>query len=361
MQPIQHENRRFAPALSGSLLAAIITALAPAQSAYANYCLSPYQSSNLCLAGDTGKGTLRNSVSMPTLNAVTSLGQFSGAGAANRSEFSSGVSRYALDNQMGQAAASGAPRWNAWFAVGENEQAYDYQPARSTGRSTLTLGGIDYTYSSNIVAGVAVNADRTRTTFQSNQNSPLSVNGLTVAPYVSVPFARNWLFDASIGWGEADIKFTDYVAQAEGNTKSDRMFASVAVSYATRLGAFNVNGKANYIETSDKIASFTMTDRTFIPATTLRVTQARLGVQASYNAGMFMPYLGVTYIRDLQSPNQAAFAGQTPANDKDGWQIAVGVNVFSRGALSGGLMFTSETARQQVKNDVFLANLAVRF
>lgn len=361
MQSIQHKRHRLAPALSGNLLAAVAAVLVPTHSALANGCLTAYQSSYLCLAGDSGKGTLRNSVSMPTLNAVTSLGQFSGAGSANRSASAAGASRFALDDQTGLAAASGAPRWNAWFALGENEQAYSFQPARSSGRSTLMLGGIDYTYSSNIVAGVAVNADRTRTTFQSNLNSPLSVNGLSVAPYVSVPFARNWLFDASIGWGEADIKFTDYAAPAEGNTKSDRMFASVAVSYATRMGAFNVNGKANYVETSDKIASFTMTDRTFIPATTLRVAQARLGVQASYNAGMFMPYVGVTYIRDLQSPSQAAFGGQTPANDKDGWQIAVGVNVFSRGALSGGLMFTSETARQQVKNDVFLANLAVRF
>ncbi len=361
MQPIQHQDRRFAPTVSASLLVAVTAVLAPTQSALANGCLPAFQSSFLCIAGDSGKGTLRNSVSTPTLNAVTSVGQFSGASAANRTATAAVVSRYALDGNTGLAGASGTPRWNAWFALGENEQAYTFQPARSTGRSTLMLGGIDYTFSNNVVAGVAVNSDRTRTTFQANLNSPLSVNGFSVAPYVSVPFARNWLFDASIGWGESDIKFTDFNAPGEGNTKSDRMFASLAVSYATRLGAFNVNGKANYVETSDKIASFTMTDRTFVPATTLRVSQARLGAQASYNAGVFMPYVGVTYIRDLQSPNQAAFGGQTPANDKDGWQIAVGVNVFSRGALSGGLMFTSETGRQQVKNDVFLANLAVRF
>ncbi len=361
MRQIRQKKIGIAPTAAASLLVSFTAVFTPTQFALANGCLAAYQSDYLCLAGDSGKGTLRNAVSMPTLNAVTSLGQFSGAGAANRSVSAAGATRFALVDQTGQAAAAGAPRWNAWFALGENEQAYSFQPARSSGRSTLMLGGIDYTYSSNIVAGVAVNADRTRTTFQANQNSPLSVNGLSVAPYVSVPFARNWLFDASIGWGESDIKFTDYVAPAEGNTKSDRMFTSLALSYATRIGAFNVNGKANYVETSDKIASFTMTDGTFIPATTLRVAQARLGIQASYNAGMFMPYVGLTYIRDLQSPSQAAVGGQTPANDKDGWQIAVGVNVFSRGALSGGLMFTSETARQQVKNDVFLANLAVRF
>jgi hypothetical protein len=335
--------------------------LGPVDFAMANGCLAAYQTTDLCAAGDSGRGTLRNSVSMPTLNAITSLGQFSGAGAGNGSATAGLAPRIGLGGETGQSAAAGAPRWNAWFALGENEQAYQFQPARSTGRSSLMLGGIEYSYPSNVVAGVAVNSDRTRTTFQANLNSPISVDGISVAPYVSIPFARNWLFDASIGWGESKIKFTDYAAPAEGNTKSDRMYASVAVSYATRIGAFNVSGKANYVETSDKIASFTMTDNTFVQATTIRVAQARLGAQASYNAGIFMPYVGLTYIRDLQSPSQAAFGGQTPANDKDGWLVAVGVNVFSRGALSGGLMFTSETARQQVKNDVFLANLAVRF
>ncbi|MBL8383252.1 MAG: autotransporter outer membrane beta-barrel domain-containing protein [Burkholderiales bacterium] len=343
--------------------AAVLAAVAgmfAAPAALANGCLPGYSQYYLCLAGDSGKGTLRNAVSTPTLHSATFLGQLSGMGGRNA--FAGlAAPRYALDGETGAAAAGGAPRWNVWFAAGENQQAYTFQPARSEGRSTLALGGVDYTFAGNIVAGVAVNIDRTRSIFQANLNSPLTVNGHSIAPYVSIPFARNWLFDASVGFGESRIKVTDYNAPAEGDTKSDRTFVSLALSYAARTGNWALAGKANYVETSDKIASFTMTDRTFIPASTVRVAQMRLGGQASYNAGMFVPFIGLTYIRDLQSPSQAAFGGQTPANDKDGWQWALGLNLFSRGALSGGVMVTSETGRTQVKNDVFLANIAIRF
>lgn len=349
---------RIRHASAGALLAAGIAM--PAGSALANGCLASYQSYYLCLAGDSGKGTFRNAVSTPTLNSVTLMGQFGGAGA-NPQAAAYGVTRFALSGDTGAAAAAGGSRWNVWLAAGENELAYTFAPARSTGRSTLFLGGIEYTFASNIVAGVAVNSDRTRSTFQSNLNSPMSVNGYSVAPYVSIPFARNWLFDASVGFGEADIKVTDYSAPGEGNTKSDRMFTSLAISYTDRVGAFNLTGKVNYVDTSDKVASFTMTDRTFVPQNNLHVAQIRVGGQAVYNAGMIMPFVGVTYIRDLQSPNQASFAGQTPANDKDGWQIAAGVNIYSRGSVSGGLLLSTETARQQVKNNVFLANLSIRF
>ncbi|MBL8379429.1 MAG: autotransporter outer membrane beta-barrel domain-containing protein [Burkholderiales bacterium] len=331
--------------------------------ALANGCIAQYSSQYLCAVGDNSKGTARNTISTPGLNSLSLIGQV-GGGAA-RSPFAAALGqRYALgDNepQTGLAAATGASRWSIWGALGENHLAYSFQPARSEGRSTLTLGGVDYTFANNVVLGVAATMDRTRTVFQANINSPLSSNGYSIAPYISVPLSRNWLLDASVGLGDSKIKVTDYNAPGEGNTKSDRTYFSAGVSYAARTGSWNLTGKANYLQSEDKIASFTMTDRTFVPASNIRVSQMRLGVQAAYNAGIFVPFAGLTYIRDLQSPNQAALAGQNPANDKDSFLVALGVNVYSRGMVSGGILYTTETARSQVKNDVFMANIALRF
>lgn len=360
MDSIRGHSRTTLRPLPFAALAAVL--LAPGSAALANGCLPGYQQYYPCLAGDTSNGTIRNSVATPTLNSVTFLNQFAGAGARPQAT-AAGASRVALGEtgETGAAGAAGAPRWNAWLAAGQNEIAYSFAPARSSGTAKLFLGGIEYTYASNIVAGVAVNTDRTRSIFQANLNSPMTVDGYSIAPYLSVPFARNWLFDASVGFGEARIKITDYNAPAEGNTKSDRFFTSLAVSYAARMGAFDVVAKANLVETQDKIASFTMTDRTFVRGNTVRVLQSRLGVQATYNAGMFAPFIGVTWINDMQAPKQAAFLGQTPANDRDSAQITAGINIVSRGALSGGVLVSTETARSQVKNNVFLANLSYRF
>ena len=137
--------------------------------------------------------------------------------------------------------------------------------------------------------------------------------------------------------------------------------ALLVVAVFSLVKEFDLSAKANYVDTRDKISGFTMSLGTAIPASTVHVSQIRLGGQASYGSGTFVPYVGATYIRDLQSPSQAAFGGQTPANDKDGWQLTAGLNIFSRGAVSGGILFSTETGRQQVKNDVVLANIAVRF
>jgi hypothetical protein len=349
--------------LAAASAAAIAQLLAPA-TALANGCNPQFANSFLCGVGDNGKGTGRNTISTPALNAISLIGQI--GGGAIRSPFAAALGqRYALDDpepQTGLAAAGAGSRWSVWGALGENQLAYSYQPARSEGRSTLTLGGVDYTFVNYVVLGVAATMDRTRTVFQANLNSPLSSNGYSISPYVSVPFARNWLLDASVGLGEAKIKLTDYNLPSEqGDTKSDRTYFSAGLSYAARMGNWNLTGKGTYLQSEDKIASFTMTRGTFVPASNIRVTQARLGVQAAYNAGMFVPFAGLTYIRDLQSPNQAAVGGQNPANDKDSFQVALGLNIYSRGAVSGGVLYTTETARSQVKNDVFMANIAIRF
>jgi hypothetical protein len=124
------------------------------------------------------------------------------------------------------------------------------------------------------------------------------------------------------------------------------------------------SGKLAWVTNEDKIAAFTLSPAATggpVAGSTVRVSQLRLGGQATFNAGMLMPYIGLTYVRDLQSPDATPLRGQTPANDKDGWVVVLGMNIYSKGAVSGGVMLSSETGRQQIKNDLFMANIAVRF
>ena len=53
--------------------------------------------------------------------------------------------------------------------------------------------------------------------------------------------------------------------------------------------------------------------------------------------------------------------GLCAANDRDGWQVRVGLNIRSAGALYGGIVLSSEVGRSQVKNDQLLVNVGVRF
>ena len=54
-------------------------------------------------------------------------------------------------------------------------------------------------------------------------------------------------------------------------------------------------------------------------------------------------------------------AGLTPANDRDAWQLALGVQFYSRGPLSGGVQYTQDTSRAEVKNNMLMGNIAYKF
>ena len=127
------------------------------------------------------------------------------------------------------------------------------------------------------------------------------------------------------------------------------------------MGKLQWTGKGMYLFSEDKVGQFTLSNNTLMPATTTRVAQLRLGGQLTYDAGGFAPYAGLTYIRDIQSPTQQVTAGLTPANDRDAWQLALGVQFYSRGPLSGGVQYTQDTSRAEVKNNMLMGNIAYKF
>ncbi|CAN0512372.1 unnamed protein product [Phaeothamnion confervicola] len=77
---------------------------------------------------------------------------------------------------------------------------------------------------------------------------------------------------------------------------------------------------------------------------------------------MVTPYVGLTYIYDIHRPTDPGIAGQpAPNNDRDGWAPSVGLRFTSAGALYGGIQYTSEQSRTQVKNNQLLMNIGIRF
>jgi len=346
--------------------ALVVVGASMPQATWANGC-QPSYTSYPCAFGDSGKGIARTVFSMPGVNTATAISSGFGPSSGQPAAFSGlRTDRFAQDQLTGAAGAAGRSRWNAWLSVAQNDIDNKFQPAQVGGHVNLTLAGFDYTYANNVVAGVAATWDRTRVGGQGLNGGTITGSGYNIAPYVSVPLGRNWLFDGTIGFGKNDINIVDSnpIPAVAGSTTSDRMFTSLALSYAAVSGKVMWSGKVNWVTNEDKFAAFTLSPAITggpVAGSTVRVSQLRLGGQAAYNAGLFTPYVGLTYIHDLQSPDAVALRGQTPANDKDGWLVTLGLNIYSKGALSGGVMFSSETGRQQIKNDVLMANIAVRF
>ena len=346
----------------GALLAIVTTVALMPSTTWANGCSPGGAQIAICPLGATGTGLLSSTLTPGTqatplaITGVLSSVLSGGIAAAQRTSLN-------LEGQTGQAAAGGGTRWNVWGALGQNQVAYSFAPVRSSGNINLVLGGLDYTFGNNVIVGVAYTDDRTRIGTQFN-NGSLAGNGFSLAPYVAVPFARNWVFDASIGWGSNKLSQIDNVTPGvtlTGNTTDKRFFSSAAVSYAAPIGKLQWTGKAMYLYSEDKIDQFTQSNNVLVPSSTTRVAQLRLGAQLSYDAGGIVPYAGLTYIYDAQAPTQPVTLGQTPANDRDAWQLALGVNFYSRGPLSGSVQYSQDTSRKEVKNNVLMANIAYRF
>lgn len=273
-----------------------------------------------------------------------------------------GVTRMALSGETGAAAAAGSARWNAWLAYSQANIGYSFQPLRTGGDQKVVLGGIDYALANNLVIGVALSDEKLRATTSYNGGS-INGKGNTIAPYLGWRINQNWAFDATIASGTTKLDFVDNstATRITGANQDRRSLVSAGLAYNQSMRQWLFTGKGTLLTAGDKFSAFTASNGTFVNSSATRTTQARLLGQAMYNAGMFLPFVGVTYIYDLERPFQGAVGGQSAANDRDGWQLRAGVNFRSSGALYGGVQIASEVGRSQVKNDQILFNLGMRF
>jgi hypothetical protein len=280
---------------------------------------------------------------------------------SNRRRGGGGVTRIAaLDGEQETgAAASGQSRWSVWGSGAYTRNAFTFQPLDSSGRSSNGSVGGDYQFNNGVTLGAALSGDRTRINTKFN-NGFTNTDGYTFAPYIAVPFGNNWLFDASLGVGKGDVDIRDNAVT--GTTSDKRTFGSLQLSYATNIGQWQVTGKGGLISTSNRLRSFTLSNGLVAPASTNKADQLRIGAQASYaGAGQFVPYVGLTYMYDASRSTIAPVGGATPANDRDAFQLVGGLNYNGTGPVSGGLQFTSELSRKQVRNNALIGNLSVRF
>ena len=284
-----------------------------------------------------------------------------GAAAGGGGTFSAlpaGVTRLALPGQggTGAAAAPGGKAWNAWFAASQNTVSYDYAPLQSSGKVRVGLIGVDYTFRNSIVAGMAIAADKS----DINLNfigGKLTGKGTTYSPYVGIPLNKNWSADMSVGWGKTtvDTEITGITSRMTDNRRT----ASLGMSYRQMAGNDNkwmLTGRGSYLAVRDKLGAYTMSNGTFVTDSSVSLSQLRFGGQAAYNLGVFVPYAGLNYIYDVSAPSQAG-----AANDRDAFQAVLGLKFSVPSGFYGGLQYSSELNRSQIKNNQIMLNMGARF
>lgn len=262
----------------------------------------------------------------------------------------------------GAAAAGGGSRWNVWGAASHNRTGNSFQPLQSSGNVTVLMAGVDYRVLDNLLVGLAVTGERSRTNLDYVAGGGnLAGDGYSIAPYLGYVINRALSLDATVGYGTT--KYDIAGGGVTGSFRGSRTFGSIGLNYRYEgLGPrWLVTGRAAVLGASTRLGSFTASNGTFVDSGTSDVSQLRLGAQVSYAAGTVNPYVGLTYVYDVSRPGAVTVGGQTSANDRDAWVPAFGLRFSSAGSAYGSLQFSSERGRSQFKNDQLLFNLGVRF
>ena len=320
--------------------------------------------------------TCTNSVtsSSPNVNSGLQFGLFTnpalgnaGALGSTISNFVSGggtanagldVKRYSLSGSTGAAAAPGGTQWNVWGAYSHNNVAYEFSPLSSSGHVNVYIAGIDYTFSNNVVFGVATAFDHTSVDLNFS-GGVISGSGYTISPYVGMLINKNLSVDATLGVGRTSVD--TIVTGVTGSSHTNRTIGALGLTYREAIGAWTLTGRGAILGVHDQLGAYTLSNGTFIPDGTVNVSQVRLTGQAAYTIKSFTPYVSLTYINDLNRPDQQPVNGVSAANDRDAWTPAIGIRFKADNAIYGSAQYSSERGRSDVKNNMFLLNLGIRF
>ena len=288
--------------------------------------------------------------------------------------------------RKGLAAGNGGGKWNVWASIAEATNKYDRGSfnfssfATSTDLATdvrenkfdtriqnLVIGG-DYQWAPNLAVGFSAAFDSGRGSATSNKlvgagasadpAKSVSSEGASYAPYLGWQINKDWALDATVGWGSGKNTIAGAVT-----TDSKRFFYGTNVGYTNWLGNWQLTGKGGYLfgqENSDdsKNNGTTMANT----KASNKIGQFRLAGQAAYWMNGVMPYFGLAYVSDQRSTSASSQQQFSTEMGKNAWVWSLGANFISiKSAMTGGIGYEQETARDRSKNSKLMANINFRF
>ena len=300
----------------------------------------------------------------------TTVQQISAISAALSSRFSvTSPNQQAMAGIKSMAAGGQKDQRNAWASLNNNDTEQNYTSATNNNVSNknailTTVLGADYALSPQMVVGVSAAFDSGTGSGLTGANTignQVSSKGYTIAPYLGMQINKELALDASVGFGKGEVEvsttgFSPAIAQ------SSRSFLAVNLSYNRWMDRVQLSGKAGLLHAAEDYADSTVGGMTQAgTAAKNTLDQLRLGVQAGYWMDGFMPYVGLAYTSDMNRSTTQSGAGNDPIG-KQAWVWSLGVNVFaSNGGVTGGLVYSQETARSNQKSNNLVANVNIRF
>jgi lipopolysaccharide assembly outer membrane protein LptD (OstA) len=268
----------------------------------------------------------------------------------------------AMNHGSGVASGSPASKLTVWGAASGADVSTSYVNQLWDGRVNSAIGGVSYAVSDKLLAGVslAYTDSRVNMVFTKGSNNTTSYS---VAPYVGYKINDMFSIDAVLGFGASEADTSSASGTITAKPKSDQTFLSANLTGTQWYGDLQVTGKAGLVHAIDRQKSYSNNLGASVAGSTSTTQQLVLGGQVGYWMNGFMPFAGLKYTNDIRHVDVVMPAGTTPlpANDKDSFTVELGANMFSKGSISGGVSYSSELGRKEMKNNSLLGNINYRF
>ncbi|OHC68373.1 MAG: hypothetical protein A2045_09330 [Rhodocyclales bacterium GWA2_65_20] len=280
----------------------------------------------------------------------------SSAGNARRQ---SGPARVALTSGMsGMAAGSMPSKTNMWLSAATDSIKNTLASSRYDGDVRNFIGGADYTLDSGVVIGLSLARDDLKMNTAYN-GGKLEVSSWMAAPYISHVINDTWSIDASAGfaWGKSDVTWRTSTGGNDKTTQNlTRNYQAINLNAQQWRGETEYAGKVKLTRAEERLDA-----NTALLTAAKKNSITQLGVVGRVGQWMnnYQPYVELAYTYDLARTDYDKLP--TELKDKDGWNIVLGIDIFSKKGMTGGVMYSKQMGRHYLKSDALMGNINYRF
>lgn len=287
-------------------------------------------------------------------NGFSSLAIAKAGTSAGNSGFGSG------SHVAGQGAQR---RFGLWLNGAYSDIDYDKPNLQFDGDSYSVGFGFDYLVTDNIVIGISAAYENTSLDLQS-ANGDFDRDGWTIGPYVAFRLGQYFVLSGALGfsWLEADAS-TGIGGSEKYDT--DRWFAMTNLAFNYPVGNWRLGANVGYLYIDEQDDAHTTGAGFSVGKQNRSIGQGRVGAQVGYDFGGIVPYAMGRLEHEFETTDTVSLiAGgvttQSVKPDRTGFTVGLGVN-FYYGALSGGLLATSQEGRDSLDVYTLSANIRMAF
>jgi len=257
-----------------------------------------------------------------------------------------------LIDSSGLAAGDNLSGLGIWLSYDYSRFDNNFFRTKYQGDTNSTLVGVDYVFSENMLAGIALGYEKTNIDTDFNLGKA-KTTGLTFSPYFGWLINQTWGMDINLGYSRLNTEQyrTNAGLRINSDLDSIRWFAGMNLNGSWQIQQWLLSAQMGILTGSNKNEHFTESNGIQRKSNTSKVTKLSLGGEVSYSIGAFEPFFSLTFNHDTKVTNQRLSLGAQPTIDRNDNLAGLGFHYFSQQGLSVTLEYSQRFNHKDIGED----------